>query len=420
LFTTIKNIFKVKDLRKKILYTLMMLALVRLGSLIPNPLMDASAVKQYFASASGVMALFDIMSGNAFSQMNLFAMGITPYINASIIISLLTVAIPKLEELQEDGESGRKKINEITRIVTVGLALIQSFGISFGLRHAFVSDLGVAWSIILSMAVFTAGAVFTMWIGESITEYGVGNGISLIIMVNVLSRVPSTITTLGSYQNVWMTITVIVVLLFMSAFIVVMELAERRIPIQYAKRMSGRKMYGGSTTYIPIRVNMAGVIPIIFAISLISMPQIITGFFNSNPTGWWGTVLKWLNTSHPFGACLYVALIIFFTYFYSAITYNPREIAENLKKNGGFIPGIRPGAPTAEYLKKTSTYVITIGAIMLAIVAVLPIILQFIFKIDNLSISGSSLMIAIGVALETVKQIESQLVMRHYKGFLSD
>ena len=179
-------------------------------------------------------------------------------------------------------------------------------------------------------------------------------------------------------------------------------------------------MYGGSTTYIPIRVNMAGVIPIIFAISLISMPQIITGFFNSNPTGWWGTVLKWLNTSHPFGACLYVALIIFFTYFYSAITYNPREIAENLKKNGGFIPGIRPGAPTAEYLKKTSTYVITIGAIMLAIVAVLPIILQFIFKIDNLSISGSSLMIAIGVALETVKQIESQLVMRHYKGFLSD
>ena len=410
MFTTIKNIFKVKDLRKKILYTLMMLALVRLGSLIPNPLMDASAVKQYFASASGVMALFDIMSGNAFSQMNLFAMGITPYINASIIISLLTVAIPKLEELQEDGESGRKKINEITRIVTVGLALIQSFGISFGLRHAFVSDLGVAWSIILSMAVFTAGAVFTMWIGESITEYGVGNGISLIIMVNVLSRVPSTITTLGSYQNVWMTITVIVVLLFMSAFIVVMELAERRIPIQYAKRMSGRKMYGGSTTYIPIRVNMAGVIPIIFAISLISMP----------PTGWWGTVLKWLNTSHPFGACLYVALIIFFTYFYSAITYNPREIAENLKKNGGFIPGIRPGAPTAEYLKKTSTYVITIGAIMLAIVAVLPIILQFIFKIDNLSISGSSLMIAIGVALETVKQIESQLVMRHYKGFLSD
>lgn len=233
----------------------MMLALVRLGSLIPNPLMDASAVKQYFASASGVMALFDIMSGNAFSQMNLFAMGITPYINASIIISLLTVAIPKLEELQEDGESGRKKINEITRIVTVGLALIQSFGISFGLRHAFVSDLGVAWSIILSMAVFTAGAVFTMWIGESITEYGVGNGISLIIMVNVLSRVPSTITTLGSYQNVWMTITVIVVLLFMSAFIVVMELAERRIPIQYAKRMSGRKMYGGSTTYIPIRVK---------------------------------------------------------------------------------------------------------------------------------------------------------------------
>jgi preprotein translocase subunit SecY len=213
---------------------------------------------------------------------------------------------------------------------------------------------------------------------------------------------------------------IVIVLLFICAFIVVLDLAERRIPIQYAKRMQGRKVYGGNSTFIPIRVNMAGVIPIIFAVSIMSMPSIVTGFFTANPGGWWGTALKWLNTGHPFGACLYLVLIIFFTYFYASITYNPREIADNLKKNGGFIPGIRPGAPTSDYLKKTSKYVITIGAIMLAIIAIFPILLQFIFGIDNLSISGSSLMIAIGVALETVKQIESQMVMRHYKGFLSE
>lgn len=420
MFTTIKNIFKIPDLRRRIIYSLLMLALVRLGSMIPNPLMNAQVVKEYFDQASGVMALFDIMSGNAFSQMNLFAMGITPYINSSIIISLLTVAIPKLQELQEEGESGRKKISQYTRILTVVLALIQSFGIAFGLRSAFTSNLGVGWSIILSMAIFTAGSMFTMWIGENITEKGIGNGISLIIMVNVLSRVPSIISTLLSYRNWWMVAIIVIVLLAVSAFIVMLELAERKVPIQYAKRMQGRKQYGGNTTFIPIKVNMAGVIPIIFAVSIMSMPSIITGFITANPTGWWASALKWLNTSHPFGAVLYVVLILFFTYFYASITYNPRDIAENLKKNGGFIPGIRPGAPTTEYLKKTSKYVIAIGAIMLAAIAVFPVILQFIFGIDNLSISGSSLMIAIGVALETVKQIESQMVMRHYKGFLSE
>jgi preprotein translocase subunit SecY len=396
-----------------------MLALVRLGSLIPSPLMDASVVSSYFASASGVMALFDIMSGNAFSQMNLFAMGIQPYINASIIISLLTVAIPKLEELQKDGESGRKKISQYTRVLTVALALLQSFGISYGLRSGFTSSLGTAWSIIVSMAVFTAGSVFVMWIGENITEKGIGNGISLIIMINVLSRVPSAINTLISYDDYVMMAVIIIVLLVAVAFIVVLELAERRIPIQYAKRTQGRKTYGGSSTYITIRVNMAGVIPIIFAVSIMSLPGTITGFITSNPTGWWATVLNWLNTSHPFGACLYVVLIIFFTYFYASITYNPRDIADNLKKNGGFIPGFRPGQPTVEYLQKTSRYVVFIGAIMLAVVASFPVILSFVFNIDNLSIGGSSLMICIGVALETVKQIESQMVMRHYKGFMS-
>jgi len=262
--------------------------------------------------------------------------------------------------------------------------------------------------------------MFVMWIGENITEKGVGNGISLIIMVNILSRVPSIISTIAGYGKWYIDVIMIIVLLLMCAFVVVLELAEHRIPIQYAKRMQGRKMYGGSSTYLPVRVNMAGVIPIIFAVSIISMPSLITGFFTASPSGWWGTVLEWLNTSHPFGACLYLVLIIFFTYFYASITYNPREMADGLKKNGGFIPGIRPGAPTTDYIKKVSKYVITIGALMLALIAIFPTLLQFIFGVSNLAISGSSIMIAVGVALETVKQIESQMVMRHYKGFLSE
>ena len=419
MFKTVKDIFRIPDLRRRILYTLMMLALVRLGSLIPSPLMDAGVVKNYFASAGGVMALFDIMSGSAFSQMNLFAMGIQPYINASIIMNLLAVAIPKLEEIQKDGEAGRKKIQQYTRVVTMVLALIQSFGISYGLRSGFTSDLGVTWSIIVSMAVFTAGSMFVMWIGENITEKGIGNGISLIIMVNVLSRVPAAIGSLVGYENIVLVIAIAVVLVLAVAFIVLLELAERRIPIQYAKRMQGRKTYGGASTYIPIKVNMAGVLPIIFAVSITSLPGIITSFVTTTPSGWWGTVLEWINTSHPFGACLYVVLIIFFTYFYASINYNPKQIAENLKKNGGFIPGLRPGAPTYEYIKKTANNVVSIGAVMLAVVATTPIILSFIFGIDSLSIGGSSLMICVGVALETVKQIEGQMVMRHYKGFLS-
>ena len=268
MFKTVKDIFRIPDLRRRILYTLMMLALVRLGSLIPSPLMDAGVVKNYFASAGGVMALFDIMSGSAFSQMNLFAMGIQPYINASIIMNLLAVAIPKLEEIQKDGEAGRKKIQQYTRVVTMVLALIQSFGISYGLRSGFTSDLGVTWSIIVSMAVFTAGSMFVMWIGENITEKGIGNGISLIIMVNVLSRVPAAIGSLFSYESVVLVVVIAIVLVLVVAFIVVLELAERRIPIQYAKRMQGRKTYGGASTYIPIKVNMAGVMPIIFAVSI--------------------------------------------------------------------------------------------------------------------------------------------------------
>ncbi len=419
LFKTIRDMFKIPDLRRKILYTLMMLALVRLGALIPSPLLKADDIAASFASAGDLMELFDLMSGSAFSQMNLFAMGIQPYINASIIMNLLTVAIPKFEEWHKDGESGRKKINQWTRYLTIFLALIQSFGISFGLRGYFVGNIGTAWSIILSMFVFTAGSMFVMWIGENITEKGVGNGISLIIMVNILSSLPSAIRSLWSYEKYWMFAIVMVIMLAMVVFIVVLELAERRIPIQYAKRMQGRKTYGGNTTYIPMRVNTSGVIPIIFASSIQTLPQLITAFITANPKGLWATILEWLSTSHPFGACLYVVLIVLFAHFYTSITFNPYEMTENLKKNSGFIPGYRPGKPTLDYLKKTSKYITKVGAVMLAIIAVMPIAIQFIFGIDNMAIGGSSLMICVGVALEAVKQVESQMVMRHYKGFLT-
>lgn len=421
MFQTIRDIFKVPELRNKILYTLAMLALVRLGCLLPSPLVDGAQLSAWFKSAGDFLELFDIMSGSAFSQLNLFAMGIQPYINASIIMSLLCVAIPALEEIQKDGESGQKKINQITRYITIGLALVQSFGISYSMSaNGLISDkLGTAWGIILSMAVFVAGSMFVMWVGETITEKGIGNGISLIIMVNILSSIPTAITNLTSGSLAWWQILIIiVVMLAMIVFVTILELAERRIPVQYAKRIQGRKTYGGSSTYIPIRVNMAGVIPIIFASSIISMPQMITAFITSEPKGFWKTVLEWLDTSHPFGAILYVVLIVVFTYFYASITFNPIEMSENLKKNGGYIPGFRPGRPTVEYLQKSSKYVTTIGAIFIAIIAILPVVLQMIFG-TRMVITGSSLMIIVGVALETVKQIEGQMVTRHYKGFLS-
>ena len=421
MFQTIRDAWKIPDLRKKILYTLLMLAIVRIGSTMPSPFIDASLVNEYFSTSGGFLALFDAMSGGAFSNMNLFAMGITPYINASIIMNLLTIAIPRLEELNKDGESGRKKIAQYTRYVTVVLALVQAFGISYSLNATYgimSSEINAVWAMIVSIFTFTAGTAFVMWIGENITAKGIGNGISLIIFVNILSRVPSAITSLATYDNKWMLVIMAILFLLIIAFVVLLSLGERRLPVQYAKRMQGRKTYGGQSTNIPIRVNLAGVIPIIFAISLITFPQIITSFFTSNPGGFWGTVLSWLDTGHPFGAVLYVILIILFTYFYASISFNPMVIANNMKKNGGFIPGIRPGKPTYEYIKKVSKYVIFIGAIGLAIVASLPVIMSFIFQIDNLNIGGSSLLIVVGVALETVKQIESMMVTRHYKGFL--
>ncbi|MBR2263584.1 MAG: preprotein translocase subunit SecY [Firmicutes bacterium] len=420
MFNAVKDAFKIEDLRRRIFYTIAMLALVRLGSVMPNPLLRADLVDSIFSQESSAMQLFNIMSGNAFQNMNLFALGIVPYINASIIMSLLAIAIPALEEIQKDGESGRKKIAQYTRWLTVVLALIQAFAITFSLRSGLISQVGRGWAMIVSVLAFTAGSAFIMWIGENITENGIGNGISLIIFANILSRVPAMITGLFSYNLPWWKLLLLVLaFVIIVAFTVMLSLAERRVPIQYAKRMQGRKQYGGNSTNLPIRVNMAGVIPIIFAVSLISFPSIITSFFTANPTGWWGKALNWISTSHPFGATLYALLIIAFTFFYAQIQFNPVEVADNMKKSGGFVPGIRPGRPTADYLKRVTKYITFIGAIGLAILATIPVLMQRFFGIANLSIGGSSLLIVVGVALETMKQIESQLVLRHHKGFLN-
>ena len=420
MFNAVKDAFKIEDLRRRIFYTIAMLALVRLGSVMPNPLLRADLVNSIFNTESSAMQLFNIMSGNAFQNMNLFALGIVPYINASIIMSLLTIAIPALEEIQKDGESGRKKIAQYTRWLTVVLALIQAFAITFSLRSGLITQVGRGWAMIVSVLSFTAGSAFIMWIGENITENGIGNGISLIIFANILSRVPAMVTGLFSYNLPWWKLLLLILaFVVIVAFTVLLSLAERRVPIQYAKRMQGRKQYGGNSTNLPIRVNMAGVIPIIFAVSLISFPSIITSFFTANPTGWWGKVINWLNTSHPFGAVLYALLIIAFTFFYAQIQFNPVEVADNMKKSGGFVPGIRPGRPTADYLKRITKYITFIGAIGLAILATIPVLMQKFFGIANLSIGGSSLLIVVGVALETMKQIESQLVLRHHRGFLN-
>ena len=415
---TFRNAFKIPDLRKKILYTLMMFVVIRLGAHIPLPGVDPEVIKDFFSKNSeGVLGLFDAITGGAFATMSIFAMGIVPYINSSIIMNLLTIAIPKLEEMHKDGDEGRKKIAKITRYLTVALAAIQAFGITYSFRNMFKYP--NAWSYIIAIIVLTAGTAFLMWVGERITENGIGNGISLIIFINIISRAPQGAAKLLAYGNPFKVAILLLLFIGVIAFVVLMQLGERRIPVQYAKKMQGRKTYGGQSTNIPLKVNTAGVIPIIFAMSLMTFPQLVTRFFTTNPTGTWSTILTWLDIrSHWFGITLYVVLIIFFAYFYTSITFNPMEVANNMKKNGGFIPGIRPGKPTVEYFNKVLNNVVLIGAIALSLVALLPIIFSLIFKM-NITFGATSLLIVVGVALETVKQIEAQMLMRHYKGFLN-
>lgn len=402
-----------------------MFVVIRIGASIPIPGINNAYLQSVFAANNlDLMGMLDAFSGGAFQNMTLFALGIIPYINSSIIMNLLTIAIPALEEMQKEGEDGRKKIAKITRYGTVVLALVQATAISISLQNIFYSF--NVFTVIIAVAAMTAGTAFLMWIGERITENGIGNGISLIITINILSRLPSGVMLVvdqikgGKYLAV---AGILVVFLAMVVVVILIQLGERRINVQYAKRVQGRKVYGGQSTHIPLKVNMAGVIPVIFASSLLQFPSIITSFFTQNPTGFWATVLKWLNyyslkDNYGVAAIVYFVLIILFAYFYTAIIFNPFEVANNLKKNGGFILGIRPGRPTVDYLTNILNRMVFIGATILGLIALAPILLSFVTK-TQINFGGTSLIIVVGVAIETVKQIESQLVMRHYKGFLN-
>ncbi len=416
--------FKVPEIRKKLIFTILMLVIYRLGCCIPVPNIDRAVLSDYFSSATGLFSLFDMFSGGSFSNFTIFALSITPYITASIILQLMTVVIPRLEALSKEGTEGRKKIAQYTRYLTVVLALVQSIGLTVGLFRSAVIDQSV-FSIAVVVIVLTAGTAFLMWLGEQINENGIGNGISLIIMAGIVSRMPSAIhqTFIKLQEGTVSIISVIIFVVFALAVVVgVIEIQQgtRKIPVQYAKRVVGRKMYGGQNTHIPLKVNQAGVIPVIFSISILQFPLTIT-YFTDPSSGFTQFVTKYLSPSGSPGVWIYsvlnIVLIIFFTYFYTAITFNPVEVADNLKANGGFIPGIRPGRSTTEYLSRVMSRITFAGAIFLSVIATLPTILGS-FTALGIGFGGTSLLIAVGVALDTMKQLESQLIMRNYSGFL--
>ncbi len=426
---TLRNAWKIPDLRKKMLYTILMLIIFRLGSFIPVPGINGEMIKEMMGGFNeGIQGLINNFSGGALERASIFAMSITPYINASIILQLLTVAIPALEKLSKEGEEGRKKIASYTRYVTVVLAFIQATGLYFSLQGA-MADTGVFPYFIVAFT-FTAGTAFLMWLGEQITDKGIGNGISMLIVIGIVSRGPAMIQSMKAMvvqgggvniQSVATIIAVLVIAIVAVGAVVLMNDSERKIPVQYAKRVVGRKSYGGQSTHIPLKVIMAGVMPIIFAVSIMSFPQTISMFVhgqNAPTEGVWAFILKIFSQTHPFYIICYFLLILFFTYFYTAIQFNPIEVANNMKRNGGFIPGIRPGKPTSDYIAKVLSKINLIGALFLAIIAIFPLLLAFIPSMSGISIGGTSLLIVVGVALETVKQLESQMVMRHYKGFL--
>ena len=432
MFATLKNAFKIKEIRNKLLFTFAMLVVIRIGSQLPVPGVDRNYFDQWFSQqTSDAFSLLDAFTGGSFLNMSILALNITPYITSSIIMQLLTIAIPKLEEMQRDGEDGRKKIASITRYVTVGLALMESTVMVIGFGNQGLLEKFNAINVITAVAALTAGSAFLMWIGERITEKGVGNGISIVLIINIISRLPQEIRALFEQFvigkrvaiAVVAAIIIIAVILGMTVLVVILNGGVRKIPVQYAKKMQGRKMVGGQTTNIPLKVNTAGVIPIIFASSIMQLPIVISSFAKYNGTGVWGEILKGLNSSYwckpgawiySIGLLVYIVLVIFFAYFYTSITFNPLEISENMKKQGGFIPGIRPGKPTSDYLTKILNYIIFIGAVGLTIVGVLPFIFNGLFN-TRVTFGGTRLII-----LETIKQIESQMLVRNYKGFLND
>ena len=420
MFQTLANAWKIEELRKKIIFTLLILLIYRIGNAIPVPFIDTALMAQYFELnlSNTILGFYNTMAGNAFSQASVLALGIQPYINASIIIQLLTIAIPALERMaKEEGEEGKKKIERITRYTTVGLGLLLGYGYytivkSSGLLVADAAGFLPALVIVLA---FTAGSSVVMWMGEQITEFGISNGISMILFANIISGMPRTLIAMFAMKW-WVAAIVTVIMALLILFIVFINDAERRIPIQYAKRVVGRKVYGGQNSNLPIKVAMSGVLPVIFAQSIASLPATVCAF-TGKMDGWWYTNV-FSNTSWIYTVC-YGLLIFFFSWFYSTIQYDPVEISNNLKKNGGFIPGFRPGKPTADFIRKVISKIVIFGAVYLAVVALLPIIGGNVMPgVQNLAIGGTSVIIVVGVALETVKALEAQLMMRHYKGFL--
>ena len=434
---TLINAFKIKDIKNRIFFTFFILVVVRLGAQLPIPGVSRDVFTAWFESqTSGAFDFFDAMTGGSFTQFSIFALNITPYITSSIIMQLMTIAIPKLEEMQKDGEDGRKKIREYTRYVTIALALIEGFAMGFGLYRSGSLMHNSALDIVMVTAALVAGSCLVMWMGEQITDKGVGNGISIILLINIISTIPNDFKVLYdkfmSGKNVVTAglagIIILAVILFIVIFVIYLQDGERRIPVQYSKKVVGRKLVGGSTSSIPLKVNTAGVIPIIFASSIMSLPGMIVGFLGKTPGGIPGHILATLNSSnwcrisqpvYSIGLLIYIVLVVFFAYFYTSITFNPLEVADNMKKQGGFIPGIRPGKPTSDYLNKILSNIIFIGAIGLIIVAIIPIFCAGVFGV-NVSFGGTSLIIIVGVVLETLKQIESLMLVRHYKGFLND
>ncbi|MCI9583584.1 preprotein translocase subunit SecY [Clostridiaceae bacterium] len=435
---TLQNAFKIKEIREKLLYTFFMLIVIRIGSQLPIPGVQTTFFKELFERQSNdAFGFINTITGGSLTNMSVFALSITPYITSSIIMQLLTIAIPKLEEMQREGEDGRKKIAEYTRYLTVGLALMQSVAMSVGFGGRGLLLNFNAMSVIVAVATMTAGSAMLMWIGERITEHGIGNGISIVLLFNIISSMPNDMITLyerflsGKIVAVQVVsaIIIIAVILAMVVFVIVLQDGERRIPVQYSKKMQGRKMVGGQSTNIPLKVNTAGVIPVIFASSLMSFPVVIAGFFPVDPASIGGKILmvlrsdSWFRPEMPLysiGMVVYVALIVVFAYFYTSITFNPLEVANNMKKSGGFIPGIRPGKPTSDYLNNILNYIVLIGVCGLIVVCLIPIIISGLFTVNQLSFGGTSLIIIVGVVLETIKAVESQMLVRNYKGFLND
>ncbi len=437
MFKTFRRAFQIEDIRKKILYTFLMLIVIRLGSQLPTPGVDPSYIKEFFAQNTGeAFNFFNAFTGGSFEQMSVFALSITPYITSSIIMQLLTIAIPKLEDMQKEGEDGRKKIASFTRYLTVGLALIESTAMAVGFgRQGLLVEYNFVNAAIVVLTL-TGGSAFLMWIGERITENGVGNGISIVLVINIVSRIPNDMATLFEQfiqgKNIakggLAVIIILAIILVLVVFVVILQSGERRIAVQYSQKMQGRRTYGGQSTHIPMKINTAGVIPIIFASSLMQFPVVIATFLGkADGNGIGSEILRGLNQSnwcnpqnikYSWGLVVYIVLTIFFAYFYTSITFNPMEIANNMKKSGGFVPGIRPGRPTVEYLRRILNYIIFIGACGLVVIQFVPILFNG-WLGARVSFGGTSLIIIVGVVLETIKQIESQMLVRNYKGFLN-